>query len=100
MNLPALRAKVAGAVAPAVVPAPNLDALKLYAHPELADAKAEWEARERLERQSRKAMREGETGSRYGMESGAANCQSCGTFKSDPASVCSVCGDDPVSYNG
>jgi len=32
--------------------------------------------------------------------SGAANCASCGCFKSSHAAVCGQCGDDPVTYRG
>jgi hypothetical protein len=29
-----------------------------------------------------------------------AHCFQCGDFKSRPSSVCTRCGDDPVSHNG
>lgn len=80
--------------------AAGLERLHLTLDPELAAAKREHEERSQLERHSSGAMSAGEAGARYGMNAGAFNCGSCGTFKSEPAAVCSQCGDDPVSHNG
>lgn len=54
----------------------------------------------REEQWARRVMREGERDRDYGMTRGAAHCDSCGRFKSRPSSVCSYCGNDPVSHHG
>lgn len=67
---------------------------------ELDAAAAEWLEAEALSRWAARTIREGEANATYGFARGAVNCTSCGCFKSEPAAVCSYCGDDPVSYNG
>jgi hypothetical protein len=64
------------------------------------ELRKEWLAEQRERRSAARAIREGEASTHYGHERGAANCASCGRFKSAPAAICGACGDDPVSYNG
>lgn len=65
-----------------------------------AELEAEWHEQQAEIAWSNRAVRDATRELNYGHESGSCNCFSCGTFKSEPAAVCTVCGDDPVSHNG
>jgi hypothetical protein len=78
----------------------RLAELRTRLDPDTAQLREAWIDTERAEAYARKAVRDGEAQLHYGHPRGAANCFSCGHFKTSPAAVCGHCGDDPVTYGG
>jgi uncharacterized paraquat-inducible protein A len=71
----------------------RLERVRVALDVDLARFAEEWEERDRIDRESRRMVREAETEMRRGFRAGAFPCEACGCFTSSPTAECPRCGN-------